>query len=887
MSGRERPLEERSYGGWFLLASLLLVVVTVWSVYNETVTRRPWKSWQEEFRQLRLEMLDREIEAARAGLEKPGTREKLEKIEAGLKEARNALDGSEGREARREVKHAERAREDALQELIFLRSERDEAFYFWKRSLHRKKENARWKVRYEKLVDRVTAGEGKVALCDKNLASARARFEEYSAGVEKLTAERDAAYAELKRLLKEREGAARNVPGIVQIVAPDLEVVDRCRTCHLAVDRPGFDGPDVPEPFRTHPDSEVLLGRVHPPDRFGCTPCHRGQGPQIKGIGSRPFDHGRSDPYWEKPMLRAPFTEATCRGCHPEAWELELAPTLNRGKQMFADLACYACHLTEGFETARRMGPSLLAIAGKVDPDWLMAWLADPLALRPRTRMPLSWPVMSGREDPATLRSWGEEMKAVAAFLLDASSVTAGDTAAAAGDPERGRVLFIDRGCAGCHRPSALDLPPLQSRALLRDYGPDLSWMGSKTTTQWIASFLADPAAYFSDTRMPNLELALGEGEDIAAFLVSLKREEPFPRVLLEITPEQVEKGRALVSYYGCYNCHEIAGFEGGVMVGPDLAGFGDKSPHLLAFGDTVTDPALQTWERWTLLKLRDPRLFQTEKILLKMADNRLKDDEALAIAVYLLSQGAERVNPDYVRRLSTVEQGLARGARLINELNCRGCHLLDGDGGDVRLLIRDPGLVPPDLTGEGAKVQPSWLFQFLKRPEVLRPWLQMKMPNFGLSDDQANTLVGYFMARSGQAGFFAEVPLGMTPEEERGASRAFVELKCLQCHQLTVGPELTYSDLAPDMALTRYRLRPDWMEEFLVDPQSIQPGTKMPTFFPLEDDEDPSSIMTPLPRWLGGDPWEQIKAVRDFLYVLESQDSLAVDQGAGGGAGQ
>ena len=312
--------------------------------------------------------------------------------------------------------------------------------------------------------------------------------------------------------------------------------------------------------------------------------------------------------------------------------------------------------------------------------------------------------------------------------------------------------------------------------------------------------------------------------------------------------------------------------------MGPELVGFGDKSSELLAFGDTITDFSQQTWLNWALTKLKAPRVYSTEKIQLKMPDNRLAPEEVESLAVYLKSLGGEATPVGYVRRLDTVDKGKAAGSRLVNEFNCRGCHPIGERGGDVRFIIRDPGLIPPDLTGEGAKVQPSWLFQFLKSPQVLRPWMNMQMPDFGFSDSQANTLVNYFMALANESDFFVEVPLGMSEELKKETTWVFNELKCLQCHQLTAGPELKYSDLAPDMALTRYRLRPRWMEDFILYPQYIQAGTKMPTFFPLEDDEDPDSVMTPLPNWLGGDPMAQIRAIRDYLYLLKDQGTLAVE---------
>jgi len=90
-----------------------------------------------------------------------------------------------------------------------------------------------------------------------------------------------------------------------------------------------------------------------------------------------------------------------------------------------------------------------------------------------------------------------------------------------------------------------------------------------------------------------------------------------------------------------------------------------------------------------------------------------------------------------------------------------------------------------------------------------------------------------------------------------------------IQCHQLTTDETVTLSDLAPDLGLARSRLRPQWVADWLIDPQRLQPETKMPTFFPLEDDDDPESITTPLPDLLDGDVHKQIRAIRDYLFYL------------------
>src|SRR5437667_8514131 len=43
------PIADRSMSGALLISSLLLVVTLVWSLYDEVVGQRPWKSYQKDF----------------------------------------------------------------------------------------------------------------------------------------------------------------------------------------------------------------------------------------------------------------------------------------------------------------------------------------------------------------------------------------------------------------------------------------------------------------------------------------------------------------------------------------------------------------------------------------------------------------------------------------------------------------------------------------------------------------------------------------------------------------------------------------------------------------------------------------------------------------------
>ena len=56
-------------------------------------------------------------------------------------------------------------------------------------------------------------------------------------------------------------------------------------------------------------------------------------------------------------------------------------------------------------------------------------------------------------------------------------------------------------------------------------------------------------------------------------------------------------------------------------------------------------------------------------------------------------------------------------------------------------------GWLPPPLGGEGRKVQPGWLYEFLLDPRPIRPAALLPMPRFNLSRREAAQLVDFFAA--------------------------------------------------------------------------------------------------------------------------------------------
>ena len=129
------------------------------------------------------------------------------------------------------------------------------------------------------------------------------------------------------------------------------------------------------------------------------------------------------------------------------------------------------------------------------------------------------------------------------------------------------------------------------------------------------------------------------------------------------------------------------------------------------------------------------------------MGDFGFSDQQIADIAMNVLAQVRDEFPLEAMKRLDANEAVAERGRRIVHEYNCKGCHLIDGEGGAIYDTIEDTGLRPPNLNTQGLKTQGNWLFHFLKEPSTVRFWLNVRMPTFGFTDEQANTLVRGFMA--------------------------------------------------------------------------------------------------------------------------------------------
>jgi len=193
----------------------------------------------------------------------------------------------------------------------------------------------------------------------------------------------------------------------------------------------------------------------------------------------------------------------------------------------------------------------------------------------------------------------------------------------------------------------------------------------------------------------------------------------------------------------------------------------------------------------------------------------------------------------------------LDRGRQLLAELNCTGCHKLQG--------IERPAMLGPDLTSIGTKVSREWIYKWLKEPRTItdadgnvtvdgvETEEEPRMPKFALTETELLSLSAYLSAQRARP----VEPVNFDPRMvaawskkadlvEQGELR-FRQMFCSTCHALAVTRAgqtmLVGGDIGPELTKAGSKVKPDWLAAWLRNPQGYLPHSKMPRYgWPDED---------------------------------------------------
>ena len=780
------PVLNRSLGRILLISSLLMIVSLLWALYDETYGLRPWKDYQKQFVSLYSRHL-RRIQPTQTRAEQ-AVRQSAEyrKLSDAVTQAEESI-APRISDLDRETNRIVGRRLSVITEpFAITRSEIAALIYQIETSTSPSEKEA-----LQRQIDAIKAREVTLRLASANgpgevvEKEERFNFDQMEAEFNRLQsrrAELGAQRAELVQPYNELRGErdtllsdrltgltasqvrglrarTRNFElGIRQIHVAEVDLVDRCESCHLGIREPvvltraDMGGHEV---FVSHPNPALLA--LHDPEQFGCSTCHNGNGRATTSVRK---GHGRHK-YWLWPLYYRENFEAGCHQCHAQDLVLDHAEVLNRGKEIYYVEGCVGCHRFEGFDTEtealtevqssihalvedrKEMGKeieqSVLAGDNAQDnadaqrfyarADELKQQISNldhemerlevrsadlqieqkkigPSLKEVRLKMRKEW-IPVWLEDPHAYRPSTKmpafrldegQRRAIAAFVWQ-TGVEGELPGQPRGNAVRGKELFETRGCMGCHAVGEGDAAQGSS------FAANLSRVGEKVHYDYLVPWIHNPQERQPLSVMPSLRLSLQETRDIASYLVTLKQADAsYPEADYLDDPALGSEGSLWVKHYGCAGCHEIAGFEEEGRIGTELTREGSKPIERLDFALLTHEAKHDGWynhKGFFERKLKDPAVFDQGKIKtplekLRMPNFKLTDEEITALTTFLLGSVDSTLPEHFFYVPGDRGQDIREGWWLVKRYNCMGCH-------QVR-----PGQ-QSDLSGMARYQDPDW----------------------------------------------------------------------------------------------------------------------------------------------------------------------------------
>lgn len=219
---------------------------------------------------------------------------------------------------------------------------------------------------------------------------------------------------------------------------------------------------------------------------------------------------------------------------------------------------------------------------------------------------------------------------------------------------------------------------------------------------------------------------------------------------------EQVGKGRKLYAYY-CSHCHGESGkpgqgFNWKLMPDPKPKDLSNKE-EMSTLKDAEIFETISRDMKDTTPKIGD-KIGDDEFAVPTMPTfkNTLSEEELWSLVAFVRTlhgmklektdfaslkkerpKGAPVPKPVMAVTPSEEAKLAERGKQLyLNKYGCNACHKVGETGGEVG----------PALDRAGFRLNPSWVFRWIKYPQSMKP--ETKMPNLGVNDDDAKAIMFY-----------------------------------------------------------------------------------------------------------------------------------------------
>ncbi len=483
--------------------------------------------------------------------------------------------------------------------------------------------------------------------------------------------------------------------------------------------------------------------------------------------------------------------ELKAAGPSPESTKLTHSPgggSLDeelQGLVLMGEFNCAACHRTDSAKTPipSKQAPNLAWGSGRIDPNYIERFIADPQHVKPGTTMP----DVMGTLSPDARRAAAREIMHYVVSLGEATFRTQPLDATAA---KRGGELFHSVGCVACHSPRNEE----DVERLPKDSVP-LGRLQQKYNLDGLVAFLENPHAARPSSRMPNMQLSHWEAIDIAQYLLNGPKGRDTSAPPFELDRVVAEKGKLRFGKLGCGQCH-----------GNDEQRSEPRSVPLVP-GNSEKGCLSGTKGKWPHYNL-DESQRRTIRAAIARTPVRFTDQQQIALT--------------------------------LTTFRCVACHQRDDLGGvaperNEFFQTTDPNLgpqgrMPPPLSGVGAKLKPKWMRQVLVAGRTIRPYMKTRMPQYG--DVNVAHLVDLFQ----RVDQLPDVELENVsdPKETRKIGHELSGtngLNCIVCHTFQQKRAATMP--AVDLTEMAERLHKNWFYHYMRTPQRFSTNTIMPSFWP------------------------------------------------------
>jgi len=457
-------------------------------------------------------------------------------------------------------------------------------------------------------------------------------------------------------------------------------------------------------------------------------------------------------------MVRSIATYLFDKSQKPAVAPMGRSGDATHGKWLFENRGCMGCHVLDPnakrdlIGTYRQFGPNLAGVGSKDAKDWIFAWIKDPKAWNPDTKMPN---LRLSDEDAADLAEYLSQQKGPESFAAEPipqadkasldrismyfetttrSIVDAKADLAKMTEPQElsyaGEKLIAHYGCFACHEiPGFEDAKPIGTE--LSEWGNkaphrlDFGFIDIEHTRQdFIRTKLTNTRIFDQDKvrgweeklKMPLFGFSEAEKDAIITAVLGFQKDDMADSKKKRLSAEEaaIERGRRIVKDHNCQGCHVIEGKGGSIR---------DAMPDVSLAPPIIKGEGAKVQSDWLFSFLNSPRTGQIRPWLqVHMPTFGFADAQLNDLTRYFASL-SKASYPFLLADSQPDPRSLASGKKVFEMYRCFQCHPKSQQEMEK---VEDKSSLAPNLQMARTRLRHDWINDWISRPDEWMPGTRM-----------------------------------------------------------------------------------------------------------------------------------------------------------------